>query len=101
MRRVNLRGNGGGQKEATAETKLEVRDGNEPGRYLCVNFQVCDSAFAWVCLPQRVEELWRARGGTGYGRVGEIIIHNEQESGSSPLVNSFFLGLQNHRTLHT
>ena len=43
MRRVNLRGNGGGQKEATVEMTLKVRDEHEPGDYLCVNIQACDS----------------------------------------------------------
>ncbi|MEJ7814717.1 MAG: hypothetical protein WKF53_06020 [Rubrobacter sp.] len=42
MRRLNLRGNGG-QKEATVETKLRVRDEHDPGDYLCTNIQACDS----------------------------------------------------------
>jgi len=33
---LELRGNGGGQKQATVETTLEVRDEHEPGDYLCV-----------------------------------------------------------------
>ena len=72
MRRVNLRGNGGGQKEATAEKKLKVRDEIESGNYLCVNIQVCGSALASASIwwPRRVEEPWRARGGAGYGREG-------------------------------
>jgi hypothetical protein len=42
VRRVNLRGNGEGQKEATVEMTLKVRDEHEPGDYLCVNIQACD-----------------------------------------------------------
>jgi hypothetical protein len=40
---VELRGNGGGQKQATVETTLEVRDEHEPGDYLCVAIQAYDS----------------------------------------------------------
>ncbi len=43
MRRVNLRGNGGGQKEATVEMTLKVRDEHELVDYPCVNIQACDS----------------------------------------------------------
>ncbi len=40
---LELRGNGGGQKQATVVTTLEVRDEHEPGDYLCVAIQVYDS----------------------------------------------------------
>ena len=40
---LELRGNGGGQKEATVETTLKVRDEHEPGDYLCVAIQAYDS----------------------------------------------------------
>ena len=40
---LELRGNGGGQKQATVETTLKVRDEHEPGDYLCVAIQVYDS----------------------------------------------------------
>jgi hypothetical protein len=40
---LELRGNGGGQKQATVETTLKVRDEHEPGDYLCVAIQVFDS----------------------------------------------------------
>ena len=40
---LELRGNGGGQKQATVETTLEVRDEHEPGEYLCVTIQAYDS----------------------------------------------------------
>jgi hypothetical protein len=33
---LELRGNGGGQKQATVQTTLKVRDEHEPGDYLCV-----------------------------------------------------------------
>src|SRR5688500_14430624 len=41
---LELRGNGGGQKQATVETILKVRDEHEPGEYLCVSIQAYDSA---------------------------------------------------------
>ena len=40
---LELRGNGGGQKQATVVTTLKVRDEHEPGDYLCVAIQVYDS----------------------------------------------------------
>jgi hypothetical protein len=40
---LELRGNGGGQKRATVETTLKVRDEHEPGDYLCVAIQAYDS----------------------------------------------------------
>ena len=40
---LELRGNGGGQKQATVETTLKVRDDHEPGDYLCVAIQAYDS----------------------------------------------------------
>lgn len=40
---LELRGNGGGQKEAAVETTLKVRDEHEPGDYLCVAIQAYDS----------------------------------------------------------
>ena len=40
---LELRGNGGGQKQATVETTLRVRDEHEPGDYLCVAIQAYDS----------------------------------------------------------
>jgi hypothetical protein len=40
---LELRGNGGGQKQATVETTLKVRDEHEPGDYLCVAIQAYDS----------------------------------------------------------
>ena len=40
---LELRGNGGGQKQATVVTTLRVRDEHEPGDYLCVAIQVYDS----------------------------------------------------------
>ena len=40
---LELRGNGGGQKQATVETILKVRDEHEPGDYLCVAIQAYDS----------------------------------------------------------
>ena len=40
---LELRGNGGGQKEATVETTLKVRDEHAPGDYLCVAIQAYDS----------------------------------------------------------
>lgn len=36
-------GTGGGQKEATVEMTLKVRNEHELGDYLCVNIQACDS----------------------------------------------------------
>ena len=40
---LELRGNGGGQKQATVEVTLKVRDEHEPGDYLCVAIQTYDS----------------------------------------------------------
>ncbi len=40
---LELRGNGGGHKQATVETTLKVRDEHEPGDYLCVAIQAYDS----------------------------------------------------------
>ena len=40
---LELRGNGGRQKEATVEVTLKVRDEHEPGDYLCVAIQAYDS----------------------------------------------------------
>ena len=40
---LELRGNGEGQKQATVETTLKVRDEHEPGDYLCVAIQAYDS----------------------------------------------------------
>ena len=40
---LELRGNGGGQKQATVEVTLKVRDEHEPGDYLCVAIQAYDS----------------------------------------------------------
>ena len=40
---LELRGNGGGKKEATVEATLKVRDEHEPGEYLCVAIQAYDS----------------------------------------------------------
>jgi hypothetical protein len=40
---LELRGNGGGQKQATVEATLKVRDEHEPGDYLCVAIQAYDS----------------------------------------------------------
>ena len=40
---LELRGNGGGVKQATVETMLKVRDEHEPGDYLCVAIQAYDS----------------------------------------------------------
>jgi hypothetical protein len=40
---LELRGNGRGQKRATVETTLKVRDEHEPGDYLCVAIQAYDS----------------------------------------------------------
>ena len=40
---LELRGNGGGQKQATVETTLKVRDEHKPGEYLCVTIQAYDS----------------------------------------------------------
>src|ERR687894_243626 len=40
---LELRGNGGGQKQATVETRLKVRDEHEPGDYLCVAIQAYDA----------------------------------------------------------
>jgi hypothetical protein len=40
---LELRGKGGGHKQATVETTLKVRDEHEPGDYLCVAIQAYDS----------------------------------------------------------
>jgi hypothetical protein len=40
---LELRGNGGGRKQATVETILKVRDEHEPGDYLCVAIQAYDA----------------------------------------------------------
>jgi hypothetical protein len=40
---VELRGNCGGQQQATVEVTLKVRDEHIPGDYLCVALQVYDS----------------------------------------------------------
>ena len=40
---LELRGNGGVQKQATVETTLKVRDEHEPGDYLCVGIQAYDA----------------------------------------------------------
>jgi hypothetical protein len=40
---LELRGNRGGQKQATVEATLKVRDEHEPGDYLCVAIQAYDS----------------------------------------------------------
>jgi hypothetical protein len=40
---LELRGNGGGRKQATVETRLKVRDEHEPGDYLCVSIQAYDA----------------------------------------------------------
>jgi len=42
VRRLNLRGNRGRQKEATVETTLKVLNEHELGDYPCVDSQVCD-----------------------------------------------------------
>lgn len=39
---LELRGNGGGQVEATVETTLKVADEHTPGEYLCVAIQAYD-----------------------------------------------------------
>ena len=40
---LELRGNGGGQKQATVEVKLKVADEHRPGDYICVAIQGYDS----------------------------------------------------------
>jgi hypothetical protein len=40
---LELRGNGGGQKQATVETRLKVRDDHELGDYHCVAIQAYDA----------------------------------------------------------
>ncbi len=40
---LELRGDGRGEKRATVETTLKVRDEHEPGEYLCVAIQAYDS----------------------------------------------------------
>ena len=47
---LELRGNGGGQKQATVETTLKVRDEHEPGDYLCVAIQAYDSTGNMVMI---------------------------------------------------
>ncbi len=47
---LELRGNGGGQKEAIVETTLKVRDEHEPGDYLCVAIQAYDSTGNMVMI---------------------------------------------------
>ena len=55
---LELRGNGGGQKQATVETTLKVRDAHEPGDYLCVAIQAYDSTGNMVMIknpkPSRI-----------------------------------------------
>ena len=55
---LELRGNGEGQKQATVETTLKVRDDHEPGDYLCVAIQAYDSTGNMVMIkypePSRV-----------------------------------------------
>jgi hypothetical protein len=53
---------------------LKASDENEPGDYMYVDIQVCDSALASESSerPRRVEEPWRAREVAGYGREGQI-----------------------------
>jgi hypothetical protein len=47
---LELRGNGRGQKQATVETTLKVRDEHEPGDYLCVAIQAYDSHGSMVMI---------------------------------------------------
>ncbi len=47
---LELRGNGGGQKQATVEATLKVRDEHEPGDYLCVAIQAYDSTGNMVMI---------------------------------------------------
>jgi hypothetical protein len=47
---LELRGNGGGRKQATVETMLKVRDEHEPGDYLCVGIQAYDAAGNMVMI---------------------------------------------------
>jgi hypothetical protein len=47
---LELRGNGGGQKQATVEATLKVQDEHEPGAYLCVAIQVYDSQGSMVMI---------------------------------------------------
>ena len=58
---LELRGNGGGQKQATVVTTLRVRDEHEPGDYLCVAIQVYDSTGNMVMIdnpmPSRVFKI--------------------------------------------
>jgi len=55
---LELRGNGGRQKQAAVETTLKVRDEHEPGDYLCVAIQAYDSEGNMVMIknpkPSRV-----------------------------------------------
>ncbi len=41
--RLELRGNGQNQEQATVEVTLKVADGHTPGDYLCVSIQAYDS----------------------------------------------------------
>ena len=41
---LELRGNGGGEKEATVEVSIKVADGHTPGDYLCTAIQVYDAS---------------------------------------------------------
>lgn len=47
---LELRGNGGGQKQATVEVTLKVADEHEPGDYLCVAIQVYDATGNMVMI---------------------------------------------------
>ena len=49
---LELRGNGGGQKQATVEVTLQVRDEHEPGDYLCVAIQAYDSQGNMVMIEK-------------------------------------------------
>lgn len=58
---LELRGNGGGERETTVETMLKVRDVHEPGDYLCVGIQVYDTDGNMVMIenlsPSRIFRL--------------------------------------------
>ena len=62
---LELRGNGGGQKEAIVETTLKVRDEHEPGDYLCVAIQAYDSEGNMVMIenpkPTRIFRIVNLR----------------------------------------
>lgn len=47
---LELRGNGGNQKEATVEVTLKVADEHAPGDYLCVAIQVYDAGGNMVMI---------------------------------------------------